>query len=167
MTYVSVEPQVSVQGIGTVSPVPVYPGGKIIRAADPVYGNGEFIYLQGCAGTVVGSLVTWGAQTAGVPSHQTTILPSTANQGCPVAVATAPVLATQWGWYQLSGVAIAAAVTFAAPGPAYIGAAGQAISTATPSKQILNAAGISAVGTPAAGQVLLQIDRPHAQGAIT
>lgn len=167
MAYVSVKPQVSVQGIGTVSPVPVYPGGKIIRASDPVYGNGEFVYLQGAAGTIVGTLVTWGATTAGVPTHQTTILPSAPNQGVPIAVATAAILAGQWGWYQISGVAIASAVTFAAPGPAYIGAAGQAIGTAAASKQILNAAGISAVGTPAAGQVLLQIDRPHAQGAIT
>lgn len=167
MAYVSVEPQVSVQGIGTVSPVPTYPGGKIIRASDPVYGNGEFIYLQGAASTIVGTLVTWGATSGGVPTFQTTILPSVGNQGCPVAVATAAILATQWGWYQIAGVAIASAVTFAAPGLAYIGAAGQVISTSTPSKQILNAAGISAVGTPAAGQVLLQINRPHAQGAIT
>lgn len=165
--YVSIEPQVSVQAIGAVSGLPSYPPGRIIRATDPVYGSGEFIYLQGAASTILGSLVTWGGAAGGIPSFQTTILPSVANQGCPVAVATAACLATQWGWYQIGGVAIASAVTFAAPGQAYIGAAGQAISTAAPSKMILNAAGISAVGTPAAGQVLLQINRPHAQGAIT
>ena len=36
-----------------------HPLGSIIPASDPVYGEGEFIYLLGVANTVVGSLVTW------------------------------------------------------------------------------------------------------------
>ena len=38
--------------------IPGMNAGDIIRAEDPVYGTGEFIYLLGVAGTVVCSVVT-------------------------------------------------------------------------------------------------------------
>jgi len=36
-----------------------FPFGTIMRAFDPIHGFGEFIYLQGIAATVAGSLVNY------------------------------------------------------------------------------------------------------------
>jgi hypothetical protein len=55
------------------------PLGKIVRAIDPTYGEGEFIYLLGVASTVVGSVVTYDGASTGTPTYQTALAPSTAN----------------------------------------------------------------------------------------
>ena len=60
----------------------------------------EFIYLQGVASTVIGSCVTYGLNA--VPYQ--TALSVTGVRG-PVAIAMAAVLATQFGWYQIYGLA--------------------------------------------------------------
>lgn len=169
--FTPIDQMMGIQPIGVISTTASHPLGKIVRADDPLYGEGEFIYLLGVLGTVAGTVVNWGgvagSGAATAPTYQTVLLPSTAIQGCPVAFAVGANVAASYGWYQIGGVAIAAATTFAAAGPAYIGTAGQVISTAAAGKQIVNANGLGAVGTPAAGQVLLSINRPFAQGAIT
>ena len=65
---------------GTTSVIPTPPNvlGKIVRADDPTYGEGEFIMLVGVASTVVGSLVSYNATT-----YQTVLVPNTGNQACP------------------------------------------------------------------------------------
>lgn len=145
--------------------------GAVIRARDPIYGEGEFIYLQGVAATVVGSLVTWaGVNGLTVQSFQTAIAPSTANLAQPLAVSMSVNLANSWGWYQIAGNAVVATNGTLATGPApvYISAtAGQVTSVATAGKQIENAVNVSATGTPAVGLAIVSMDRPHAQGAIT
>jgi hypothetical protein len=159
-----------IQPIGASSPTPNQSLGRIIGGDDPVYGSGEFIYLLGVASTVVGSLVTWGGVSgANVPTYQTALAPSTANLAQPLAVAMSANGAGQYGWYQIGGTAVAlTGGTFAAAGPAYIGvAAGTVTSVAAAGKQVVNAAGLTAVGVPAANQVLLSLNRPFAQGAIT
>jgi predicted RecA/RadA family phage recombinase len=81
---------------------PQYPG-FIGHAVDPVAGGGEFIYLQGAAGTVRGSLVTYNSLTGA------TVLAATgAKGGSPVAVAMAAIGAGQWGWYMITGDALIA-----------------------------------------------------------
>jgi hypothetical protein len=168
MAYTFSDPLAGLPAIGSISTTQGQPGGTIRRASDPTYGEGEFIYLQGVASTVVGSWVSWSGVTSSVPQFQTALLANTANQGVPVAVATAAVLAGQWGWYQIGGVAIVADNgTFAAAGPHFIGAAGQVTSTVGAGKQVLNSYGISATGTPAANQHLAELNRPFAQGQIT
>ncbi|MEM5734263.1 hypothetical protein AAEI00_21640, partial [Shewanella algae] len=76
-------------------------------AVDPVYGGGKFIYMKGVASTVVGSLVTWDASET-TPSYQTALAVAAANAGQQYAVATAAILAGQYGWYQVSGTDIVA-----------------------------------------------------------
>jgi len=85
----------------TVIPTPPTVLGTIKRAFDPTYGEGEFILLQGVAGTAVGALVTYDSTT-----YQTALCPSTANLARPVAVAMSANLATTFGWYQISGSAV-------------------------------------------------------------
>lgn len=79
--------------------------GTIIRAKDPTYGAGEFIYLKGVANTAVGSWVGYS------PALGTTVL-ATANGNYPLAVAMAACSTTTlYGWYQISGVAKALGLT--------------------------------------------------------
>lgn len=151
-----------------------HPLGTIVKAYDPVYGEGEFIYLLGVASTIVGSLVTWTGSTgtipAAVPNYQTALCPATANLGQPVAVAMSVNLAGQWGWYQIGGHAVVAENgTFAAGAAVFLTAATPGIVTTgvTAGKQILNARSIIADGQPAAGFGVMEIDRPFVQGQIT
>jgi hypothetical protein len=143
--------------------------GDIRKAVDPVYGVAEFIYLMGVASTVVGSVVTYGGVAAGVPTYQTALAPATANLGQPLAVAMSANLAGLGGWYQISGVAVAATngTLAAGPAPVYLAGSGQLTSTPAAGKQVENAINVSATGTPSAGLALVEINRPTAQGAIT
>jgi hypothetical protein len=61
------------QPIHSTSTTQNLPLGTIVQAADGIQGVGEFIYLQGVASTVVGSLVTYDHTFA------TTLDPATAN----------------------------------------------------------------------------------------
>lgn len=139
--------------------------GTVIRAVDPVYGNGEFIYLLGVASTVVGSWVTWNGGGA-APTWQTTLAPSTAGLAQPLAIAMSINLAGFYGWYQIAGMAIGATNGTLAAGPAamYLAGSGQVTSTQANGKQVLNAINVTATGTPAAGLAVVEIDRPFAQG---
>jgi hypothetical protein len=144
--------------------------GMIVRAVDPIYGEGEFVYLQGAASTVVGSVVTWsGVNGTTVQSYQTALAASNANLAQPLAVAMAANLANSWGWYQIGGNAVCATngTLAAGPGPVYLAGSGQLTSTAAAGKQVENAVNVSATGTPGTNLAIVSIDRPHAQGAIT
>lgn len=139
--------------------------GDIIRATDPVYGSGEFIYLAGVASTVVGSLVTYDAYLG-----TTTLAPATGGSG-PVAVAmSANNLTTTFGWYQIQGTAVVKA-----PNAMVVGAdvfmlaatPGSVDDAAVAGEQVLGAKVTTTTGTPSAGLALIQINRPHLQGQIT
>lgn len=149
----------------TTAPLP-WKLGDIARAVDPTYGGGEFIYLLGVANTVVGLAVTYAPST-----YQTTILPSTANLGQPIAVAMSANLAGYYGWYQISGVAVVKKTNVSIePGQAlYISAtAGRVMDTAASGKRILNARAANvATVTTTTSTVLVSINRPLAQGPVT
>lgn len=138
--------------------------GTIVRGVDPTYGAGEFIYLPGVASNVAGSVVYYDLGTPAV-----TLAPATANMARPLAVAMSACLAGQYGWYQISGVAVVTTNgTLSGAGvPVYLVGSGQVTSSATAGKQMVNAIASSATGTPATGQALVTIQRPFAQGAVT
>lgn len=169
MTYIPTENSLGIPAIGSSSSTPLTDLGRIIRGRDPVYGSGEFIYLLGVASTVVGSVVTWNGNATGTPTYQTTLAPATANLAQPLAVAMGATLAANYGWYQISGQAVVATngTLATGPGPVYLVGSGQVTSAATAGKQMVNAVNVTATGTPAAGQAVVSIDRPFAQGAIT
>jgi hypothetical protein len=86
---------------GTVKKVPL---GTIVRAVDETYGEGEFIYLTGVANTAAGSWV-------GIfPATGATVL-AVANGTYALGVAMSANVASQYGWYQISGVARAKGLT--------------------------------------------------------
>lgn len=138
--------------------------GDIVRATDPTYGSGEFIYLAGVASTVVGSLVTYDAYLG-----TTTLAPATGGSG-PVAVAMSANVLGQFGWYQIQGTA-----AVKAPNAMVVGAdvfmlaatPGSVDDAAVAGEQVLGAKVTSTTGTPSTGLALITINRPHLQGQIT
>lgn len=168
MAYTPTTPEMGTQPIAVNSTVKNHDLGRIITARDPVYGEGEFIYLLGVASTVVGSVVTWNGVSSGTPTFQTTLAPSTAGLAQPVAVAMSANVATQYGWYQISGNAVVATngTLAAGPAPIYLAGTGQVTSTQANGKQVVNAVNVTATGTPASGQAVIEINRPFAQGQV-
>lgn len=166
MAFTPVENREGIQPIAVTSTTQNHPLGTIVRAYDPSYGEGEFVYLLGVASTIAGSVVTYGGIASSKPTYQTALAPSTANLAQPLAVSMSANVASQYGWYQIGGTAVAATngTLAAGPGPVYLAGSGQVTSTQANGKQVLNAINCSATGTPAANQALVYINRPFAQG---
>jgi len=143
---------------GVASLVPPIPLGTIVHAFDPLLGEGEFIYLKGVVGTVEGDLVIWDE------NNQTTRAVS-ASRG-PVAVAMAANVASQFGWYQITGQAKTNVLAaFAADALVYLTAtAGSVDDAVVASQKIDGARSQSAIGTPSAGTAYLELNRPAANG---
>lgn len=169
MSYNPTTPRLGTQPIAVTDTTQRHALGTRITANDPVYGDGEFVYLKGVASTVVGSVVTYDGASTGTPTYQTALAPATANLGQPVAVAMSANLATGFGWYQIAGAAVVSVVAGTTAGAkVYLAGAGQLTNATTPAgMQVLAARTDTAVGTPSAGLAVVQIDRPSAQGQIT
>lgn len=89
-------PQAAVGSLGTVDTTPRMPIGTRVMGVDDFGNTAEFIYLYGCASTIVGSVVTYDEAGA------TTLI--AANAVGPVAVALAINTATTAGaWYAICG----------------------------------------------------------------
>jgi len=76
------------------------------------YGEGEFIYLKGLASTAAGDLVVYNGD--GVTTR--TVARSTG----PCAVALSACVASEYGWYQIAGIAKVNAATIAADKQLYL-----------------------------------------------
>jgi hypothetical protein len=135
--------------------------GDIVRAVDPTYGVGEFIYLKGAASTGVGSWVTYNTD-----DYSTTLL--AANAIGPVAVAMSACVASEYGWYQISGKAVGKALTgFADDANVYAtSTAGSVDDAVVAGDRVKNAKGASAVDTPSAGLAEFEISRPWMDDAL-
>lgn len=107
------------QAIADTSATQNYPVGTIIKAKDDTYGEAEFIYLKGVASTAVGDAVTYTVKPAA------TVRAVASGRGA-VAVAMSANVASQYGWYAISGCVPVKAGTVAAGGVVYLTAtAGQ------------------------------------------
>lgn len=146
------------QAIADTSTTAKHALGTIVRAKDPTYGVGEFIYLKGVGSTVVGSIVnyddTW--QTA---------LDTAAVSGPsrPLAIAMSANVADYYGWYQISGMATAKkanSVSFA-DGAGLGSGSGLAVAVATGT--VIQGAVVRAVASAKSDvtTVLVAINRPH------
>lgn len=166
MAYVIQNPEAGYQPIAVTDTIKRQPLGTIVSATDPVYGSGEFIYLPGVVSTIVGSMVVWNGNTTGTPTFQTTLAASTAGQGRPVAFAMSANVASQYGWYQITGNAVAATNGTLATGPGslYTAGSGTVTSSQANGAQVLGAINVTATGTPATAQAVIEINRPHLQG---
>lgn len=145
------------QPIADTSTTKKHPLGTIIQASDPTYGAGEFIYLQGVANTLTGHIVNYDA------NFVTAIHTSALNNPRPLAVAMSANVASQYGWYQISGQAVvlkSAALSLAA-GDGIGAASGSAVVVATGS--ILNGMCVAVLASAATGvtSVRVMVNRPH------
>lgn len=161
MAYIFENTQLGMQPIAdtvltaaTTSPKP-WKYGDIVRAVDPDYGVGEFIYLKGLDATAVGSWVVYDLDT------WTTTL-AVADAVGPVAIAMSANLTGYSGWYQISGKAVGKVLSgFADNGVPYLTSTdGSVDDTAVAGDYVHNAQGASAIGTPSAGLAEFHIARP-------
>lgn len=138
-----------------------HPLGTIVRAVDPTYGGGEFIYLLGVASTAVGSWVTYN------PDDFSTALLA-ANAIGPVAIAMSANVASQYGWYQIQGKAVGKVLTgFVDNANVYAtGTAGSIDDAVVAGDRVKGAVGASAIGTPSAGLAEIEIARPFMDDAL-
>lgn len=158
MAYAIVSPILGNQPIETVSTVARHPIGLIVKGVDPVYGGGEFVYLNGVASTAIGNLVIYD-QNAG-----TTVRTVAGSRG-PCAVAMSANVASSFGWYQIDGAAIVTAGTVAAAGPVYVTATpGSTDDAVVATDKVDGARYKTADGTPSAGFAIIMLDRPCLNG---
>lgn len=143
------------QAIDVTSDVQKHPLGTIVTATDPTYGQGEFVYQKGVASTVVGDCVVFN-QSAGSTTR------TVAGSKGMVGFAMSANVANQWGWYQVSGVAVANVLaSFASAADVYVTATAGSLDDAVVAGDLIaGCVSVSAIGTPTAGTALLQINRP-------
>jgi len=144
-----------------------FPVGTVVSAWDPLYGEGDFIYLPGVASTAIGSLVNYDTNsTSGAGA--TALVDSDTAATCrgPVAVAMcANILTTTWAWYQIRGAAVVKAGTVAANALVYATATGGSVDDAVVATNKVDGALFkTADGTPSAGFAVVQIARPSMNG---
>jgi hypothetical protein len=97
------------QPIATADTTANHPLCTIVKAQDPTYGEGEFIYLKGVASTAAGD---WVGYTPGSATTPGTSVRAVANGTYPLAVAmSACNTTTKFGWYQIAGTAVALGLT--------------------------------------------------------
>lgn len=160
MAWVITRGPIGSQPIADTSTTRNHPLGTIVQATDPIYGAGEFIYLLGVGSTIVGSIVNYddGFQTALDTS-------ATAGPSRPLAVAMSINVASQYGWYQIAGRALAAKATTTsfADGAGLGAASGLAVAAATGTviQGAIVYAVASAVSATAPDLVDIFINRPH------
>lgn len=167
MTY-SVSTIAGAQPIANTDTTQRHVLGTVVKANDPTYGEGEFIYLLGATSTVVGAPVKYNATT-----YQTALLGVTngKNKGVPVAVAMSANVASAYGWYQIGGNAVMKKTSVAVTPqvPIFISATDGRIKVlASAGQQILGAqtANLTTIVTTTS-TVVVTINRPHTQGQIT
>lgn len=141
--------------------------GTVAAFIEDTQGPGDLIYLPGVAALAAGDLVTYDL-TPGAQATTRHLKDAFPNSGRSVAVALAPVLAGQFGWFQIGGCAIVNAAAGTVAGSVFSTAvAGVVANTADPGDQILGARILTAVGTPAATKSYAQVSRPCIQSQIT
>lgn len=155
MAYTVAENMLIGQLIADTSTTAKHELGLIIRAKDPTYGVGEFIYLKGVASTTANSWVTYN-----LDDWSTALL--AANAIGPVAIAMSACVASNYGWYQISGKGVGKVLaSFADNGNVYATATAGSIDDAiVAGDRVKGAVGASAIGTPSAGLAEMELARP-------
>jgi hypothetical protein len=158
MPYTILEERIINQAITETSTTKTVPVGTVINANDPIYGEGEFVYLAGVASTAIGDAVIFD-QYAG-----TTTRAVSASRG-PVAIAMSANVASSYGWYQIRGSAVVKSATAVAGARPYVTATAGTIDDAVSATNAIDGANYkTADGTPSAGFAVVQIAFPALNG---
>jgi hypothetical protein len=158
MAFVPSNARIGFQPIATTETTKKHPLGTTITAVDPTLGEGEFIYLQGIGSTIVGSVVNYDDLFVTALNTSAVTGPSR-----PLAVAMSANVASQYGWYQISGMAVAAkasTVSFA-DGAALGSTSGFAVAAVTGT--VIQGAVVRTVASAKTGVITVPIavSRPH------
>jgi hypothetical protein len=160
MAYVITDERVGHQQIADISTTQKHPLGTIIRATDPTYGEGEFIYLLGVTGTVAGSWVTYAGR-----AFTTALI--VANAIGPVAIAMAANVGSSYGWYLIQGAHPAAiAGDVASNGNLYAEATAGKVDDAIVTGDRVWGAKATAADNSTHGTVAVEIHRPFMNDAL-
>ena len=148
-----------VQAVADNSTVKNHALGTIMTGEDPDLGGGEFIYLQGIGSTILGSVVEYNSATyiTGLASIGLTL-------SNPLAVAMAATVASEFGWYQISGNAAmgkASALSHAAD--LGVGAT-TGLVVAADTGLIMHGAITAQIGTATVATCQVMINRPTGPG---
>ena len=158
------DPILGNQDINVTSATQKHPIGAIVQAADASNGWGEFIYLLGVASTVAGSPVTYNAQTG-----QTTLAAVGTNLPQPVAIAMSANVASQYGWYQIGGLAVAKKTCSVSIPVGAVGILTAGLIAKTGSGKEIEGMVNTAISSNKAGNTtaFLLLQRPTMQGRVT
>ncbi len=160
-----ISPLIGLQKIDETSTTQNHPLGMVVTAKHDTYGVGEFIYLTGVASTAVGSVVEY-SNTTGA----TVLAAVGGSQPLPVAFAMSANVASQYGWYQIGGKAVAAKTcTICLVAGVAVGVLTTGLVAGTGSAKEIQGAVCAATASAKAGvvTVLLTINRPHLQGRVS
>jgi len=162
--FKSMESYMNAQALDETSTTQKLPLGTIIRARDDAstdYGVGEFIYLLGVASTVVGSVAVYSQD------DNSTALVS-ANGIGPLATAMSINVASQYGWYQLSGKGVAKVLaSFADNGDCYLTSTAGSVDDANVAGDfVYGMKGASAIDTPSTGLAEVELSRPFVNNGL-
>lgn len=153
---------VSGQPLATSSTTAQHQLGTICQGYDSSLGMAEFIYLLGVANTAVGSVVTYDAS-----GYQTALAPVGTNLPRPIAIAMSANGASAYGWYQISGRAVAKKTSgVAIAAGAAVGVKTIGLIAATGSGKEIEGA-LTVAASTASTSVTLNINRPRMQGRVT
>jgi hypothetical protein len=131
--------------------------GRIAKGEDSAGNFAEYIYLQGVASCAIGTWVTY--------DEDFVTTRTAANAQGNVAVATAAVDATtEYGWFQITGLASALALTaFADNGKVYLTSTAGSVDDTDVGQDFV----VGAIGRSAVNETTLladfQLNRPHVQ----
>lgn len=162
MSYIPTDQTLGIQPIADTSTTQNHPLGTTIRAVDPTYGEGEFVYLKGVGSTVLGSWVRY------FPDDWSSTLLGQNGKGSVAVSMSANNAATSYGWYQIFGKAIGKAASgFVDQANVYATAtAGTVDDAVVAGDRVKNAFGASAVGTPSSGLAEFNISYPFVDDGI-
>ena len=151
------------QGIAETSTTQKAPLGLIVQAEDQAttdYGIGEFQYCLGVASTVVGSVAK--IDTVGFATAL-----AAANVTGQVGTAMSINVASQYGWYQISGLGVAKGLASLADNkPCYgTSTAGSIDDAAVSGDLVYGMTTASALDTPSSGLALVNLSRPFMMDA--
>ena len=151
------------QAIDETSTTQKAPLGMIVQAEDQAstdYGVGEFQYCLGVASTVVGS-----AAKIDTSGFATSLL--VADDTGQVGTAMSANVASQYGWYQISGLGVVKGLASLADNkPAYATATDGSIDDAVVSGDLVyGMTTASALDTPSSGLALVNLSRPFVMDA--
>jgi len=141
------------QAIADISTTKKHSLGKIIRAKDPTYGEGEFIYLGGVASCAAKDWCHYNLADG-------TTTRAVAGGIGPLCVAMGACTASYYGWFQIQGKALAACKTlFADNGKVWLtSTAGSVDDSSVAGDGVQLAKGAS---TTTAGTFYAEIGRAH------